>query len=547
MNTLGNKNMQGKTPAFLKDNGSKKQVRGMISMFLIAFFAVFLNGRVGAQTPTQITSLSSINDQNGNYIITQDIVGGTPGVSTFTGTLTARAKSDGTFPVISGLTQPLFTTVTDASISNIMLKEVAISQDGDVGAICCTANGDARIYNCGVLPSDPNFTATSSIGSENGYCGSLVGLLNGTARVINCFSFATITGGTTVAGIVGYNNTSGATQNNYSAKTIVMNCMFYGEIVGGTTKYPVYGGNVISNNGSTSINNYNYYRGDATFDNGYDNVSNYNRSWPAEERNLRQFEYYRSILNSNRRLCTFWITDHAYSDQTSADTALVAKWVVDRSISPYPVLKKWGKYPSIINPDPLKVWDTINNRWVNRTDALPYQGRIISEMGYTGHPGKLKITVSAGSNNQDATDLTIYLPITDMDTLNHDYCYGKVQLPYYNEQFGNRNGATHAEKYGNNYTDKVVTGWKILSVNNDDTGRGYTFNTDWEAGCNYASRSDKYKDLYGKSGRVFAQGGYYYVPEGVTAITIEAYWGNALYLHGKGHSLDRVSVCTYDG
>lgn len=89
MNTLGNKNMQGKTPAFLKDNGSKKQVRGMISMFLIAFFAVFLNGRVGAQTPTQITSLSSINDQNGNYIITQDIVGGTPGVSTFTGTLTA--------------------------------------------------------------------------------------------------------------------------------------------------------------------------------------------------------------------------------------------------------------------------------------------------------------------------------------------------------------------------------------------------------------------------------------------------------------------------
>ena len=231
----------------------------------------------------------------------------------------------------------------------------------------------------------------------------------------------------------------------------------------------------------------------------------------------------------------------------------MAKWVLetaDRTIEnpyPYPVLKAQGYYPSIINPDPLKVWDTINNRWVNRTDALPYQGRIISEMGYTGHPGKLKITVSAGSNNQDATDLTIYLPITDMDTLNHDYCYGKVQLPYYNEQFGNRNGATHAEKYGNNYTDKVVTGWKILSVNNDDTGTDYTFNTDWEAGCNYASRSDKYKDLYGKSGRVFAQGGYYYVPEGVTAITIEAYWGNALYLHGKGHSLDRVSVCTYDG
>ncbi len=97
-----------------------------------------------------------------------------------------------------------------------MLKNVQISKDGNVGAIACTANGASKIYNCGILPNDANFTTTSSIGSSatsgsDGYCGGLVGLLDGTARVINCFSYANITGGNIVGGIVGNNNTSGAT------------------------------------------------------------------------------------------------------------------------------------------------------------------------------------------------------------------------------------------------------------------------------------------------------------------------------------------------
>ena len=60
-------------------------------------------------------------------------------------------------------------------------------------------------------------------------------------------------------------------------------------------------------------------------------------------------------------------------------------------------------------------------------------------------------------------------------------------------------------------------------------------------GFQVSSRSDK--DLYDENdGRAFAQGGYYYVPEGVTKITIEAYWGDAFYLHGKDHALDRIDV-----
>ena len=562
MNTLGNKNMQGKTPAFLKDNGSKKQVRGMISMFLIAFFAVFLNGRVGAQTPTQITSLSSINDQNGNYIITQDIVGGTPGVSTFTGTLTARAKSDGTFPVISGLTQPLFTTVTDARISNIMLKDVTISQDGYVGAIACTANGTSRIYNCGILPTTTLYDNKgsiigfegSSLSSNDSYCGGLVGYLDGYARVINCFSYANITGGTTVAGLVGYNTTAtmqGNNQNNFNnnVKTMVVNCMFYGDLKGGTTKRPVYGGISIPNNAADKVNNFNYFYQEASsFYSGDTPIADFNCSWQVSEKYLNRFEFYRSILNSNRRLCTWWVNGAYNTCPTDADVESVgiAKWVLDPIIAPFPILKKWGKYYSItFDLDPQYVYRSKIKTKVVRAEANEWEGKSY---------GTLLVNINGGSGNS-IVSTSKYITVTDMDTLNFDFCAKKIQLPYYNEIFGNPNADAWTEKYGNNYHNgKVVTGWKITAVTNGTPGTftGYASpdgsftpdvvsSTAWEDGFNFADRNCTNKDLYSKSGRIFAQGGYYYVPEGVTSITIEAYWGNAVYLCNNNRRLDRVN------
>ena len=49
-------------------------------------------------------------------------------------------------------------------------------------------------------------------------------------------------------------------------------------------------------------------------------------------------------------------------------------------------------------------------------------------------------------------------------------------------------------------------------------------------GYNFADRNCTSKDLYGTSGRVFSQGAYFDVPYGVTAITIEPYWGNAAFV-----------------
>lgn len=503
---------------------------------------------------TEISDVDGLNAMTatGSYIITEDFDASNyaPTLNEpFTGKLTARAKADGTFPVITGLKCPLFTTASGATISNIMFKSIAVTGSGPIGAICGTANGATRIYNCGVLPKYPFFndktrTESSTVSSSDGYCGSLVGQLGGNARVINCFSYATITGGTTVAGIVGYIGSTEITQDNITTVPMVVNCMFYGEISGGSPKYPVYGGAMIKNERDKGVNPYCYFRKNATFDNAYTSIDNYNRSWPAEEKNLTRFEYYRSILNSNKRLCTYWVTDKVYGSASDApteeDEALIAKWVLDPSIAPYPILKKWGKYPSVININPDKVWDprtededgnTLNPKWVDRSKANEWEGKSY---------GTLTVYVNPGTHHT-ADQVTKTITITDMDTLNCDYGYYKIQLPYYNEVFGNPNGATHAEKYGDNYTDMVVTGWDITEVNGSTTGTG-TFEANWETGYNFADRTSTKKDLKSVSGRTFAQGGYYYVPVGVTNIKIVAHWGKAVYLANRGHSIDRVKL-----
>ena len=467
---------------------------------------------------TASTSLGDNPDMTKHYVLVEDVSASVlakfNSTTPFTGIFEGEAKADGTFPKITGLSTPLFNTLT-GTVKNIMLEGVGISNHtGNTGAIACTANGAARIYNVGIL--------SGSVGGT-GNTGGLVGLLDGTSRVINCYSFANIASGTNVAGIVGNNN---QTSSQTALNTIVVNCMFYGNITGGTSVYPVYGGKSINNDSNTGINPYCYFRKNATL-----TPTAYNRSWPAEEKNLTRFEYYRSVLNSNRKLCTWWVNGTSGTAPTDEDVANVgiAKWVLDPSIAPYPILKKWGKYPSVINLDPDKVWDprteikegdavtSVTPHWVQRSDAKEWEGKSY---------GTLAVTIKAGAHGSGSASRNI--PITDMDTLNCDYSYYKIQLPYYNDVFGNPNGATHAEKYGGNYTEYVVTGWEI-------TAAGSTTATDY----NFADRNSI-------NGRVFAQGGYYYVPKDVTSITITARWGKAVYLSNRGYSIDRVNVTNAD-
>lgn len=459
--------------------------------------------QITVQKPTTINGktcvyeLSDIpNSSNGSFILMQDIaVTGNTSITGFTGTL------DGNFKTISGLTNPLFITITNATVYNVIVDNSTISRNGDVGAIAGQAAGASRIYNCGVLST--NGTSTVTCTQNGSSAGGIVGYLNNTSRVINCYSYANVSAVTNAGGIVGYVQNA-STRNDVG--NMVMNCMFYGDITGGTNKYPVYGGQHTQN---VNLTNYNYFHNDKLPES---HISEYNSALAALDKNLTRFEFYRSILNSNRKLAAWYITGNV------ANTDVVAKWVLDPEIAPYPILKPWGKYPSVINRASYAAGTQAE---LTAKKITPSQDLSDGTNRYVGKVlGVLKVNLQRGANGT-GDNTTIYLPITDMDTNHFDYNYYKVQLPYYNDYFGG------------NYTTKAVTGWDIVSVVGGTTG---TLSTSGNNAYNYADRKCTAKD----ADRTFAQGGFYYVPEGVSEITIRAHWANAVYLKDINSRYDNV-------
>ena len=478
--------------------------------------------------PPLIVHLSSeIVDMSRSYVLASDFTLTAPigtEAAPFTGII------DGQLNTLSGFTNSLVAYANGAVIKNVILKNVTVSGSGNVGAICNEAKGYTRIYNCGILPTNPDFTEStrSSVTSTgNGSAGGIVGLLDDDSRVVNCFSYADVSSTGNAAGIVGSNtfaSDASVTDDKYTnLRTMVVNCMFYGDITAGSTVWPVYGGAKITNAGPTAINNYNFYSDSCQFSTPLETTHNYNCSWPAKYEYLTRYEFHRYLLNSNRELCGWWVgAPSAPSTMPTADVqavpkdaSLMAKWVLDRSIAPFPILKPFGKYSSPINIDADSSWRETANKW---------EGRKL---------GTLSVTVNPGAQHT-ASNVSLTLTITDMDTLRGDYCYKKIQLPYYNTVFGNPNGANWAEKYGDNYGDYVVIGWKVST----SEGTAGTLSTNWETGYNFADRNCTAKD----ANRVFAQGGYYYVPNEVNSITITAQWAKAVYFDNTNHSYDRVNM-----
>ena len=483
----------------------------------------------------EISSSADITEMNGHYLLAENFTfdSNFKSLENFTGII------DGQMHVIRGtLTKPLIATANGATIKNVILENVNVSDAvtfGDdnktaIGAIVAVATGKTRIYNCGIMATnstvktnDDGYTVitscSSSVGGSANYVGGLVGFLDGEARVINCFSYANITNGTNVGGIVGYNNVA-TTSNNL--KTMVMNCMFYGDITGGSNKAPIYNGEIITNRGDNSgVGNYNYFWGDASY--VQPEGVTYNCALMAETRYLQRFEFFRHLLNSHRELAGWWATGTYSKDE-------MAKWVLEPSqigtSTPYPILKPSGYYPSVVNLDADNAEEFSNDPDIKKTQRN--QGRKF---------GTLAVNINMGSGGAvygqptgaEITTSSLSLPIVDKDTCHFNFNYYKVQLPYYND-VGTKN-------YNGN---RVVTGWKIVSINGGTPGSfttGDDVTTDANGNItstpyNFADRNCTNKDLYGTGGsnRIFNQGAYWDVPEGVTEITIEPYWAKCVYL-----------------
>ena len=459
--------------------------------------------------PTEVSSSSQITNMNGSYIL----------ASNFTSSGSIGTADNPFKGIINGnlntltLGYPLVAYADGATIKNVILNNVNISSsndndNGNAGAICCEATGDTRIYNCGVL--------SGSVGGGNNV-GGIVGLLDGRARVINCYNYAEINSGSNCGGIVGYNNVA-STSNNL--QTMVMNCMNYGSVTGGNAA-PIYGGAIIhnkySNANNTGLNNYCYFLYDEEKVPYVKTIAadKYNGALGAEERFLNRFEFFRMTLNSTRNLAAFYVT----GDATQKDE--MAKWVLDKSIAPYPILKAQAKYPSVVNPDAV-------------------HATAQTERNKGGLLGTLDVTISgvgsgavfSAPSGATITNGSLQLNITDKDYDNFNYNYRKVQLPYYNEVgTGNYTKASDG-------TGRVVTGWKITSITGGTPGSFKTDTYDYPS-FNFVDRKCTNKDLYGTNGsnRVFAQGAYWEVPDGVTAIEIEPYWAKAVYLSDANYDM----------
>lgn len=267
---------------------------------------------------------------------------------------------------------------------------------------------------------------------------------------------------------------------------MIANCVNYATEISGTNKYPVYGGNDLDNK-KNPLYDFFLYDG-ATY---RESIISTNGALPAEARFLNRFEYVRATLNAEKKLAAYYL----FGTQNKTGQDEIGKWVLDKEIAPYPIIKPWFgsdgkaiKYPSLVNPD-------VSNRTV----------------------GTLSVNISGYGS--------VSLPISDQYEEEFDYGYHKVQLPYYNDYFND-----------NYKANSVVTGWKITGVTGGTAG---SFTKNGNDAYNFADRNNTQKDIFSVSGRVFAQGGYYYVPEGVTGITIEPYWANdVVYLYDP--NIDKV-------
>ena len=416
-------------------------------------------------------------------------------ISGFTGEL------DGGYHTISGLSVPLFDNLSGGTVKNVILSSVNISDASHAGAVTNVASGSTRIYNCGVL--------SGSVTSTGGNAGGLVGQIaaGSSVRVVNCYNYATISGSDYAGGIVGKNEGS-------VGDVRIALCMMYGNMTTGTYRSPVYGGNHTSN--SKNFTEYNFWRSKANLA-----YTAYNDQLAIDkDEYLTRFPFYRHILNTHRELAAFFLfggTDETVNDITADEIAEIGHWVLKKDVASYPIIEEWQT-----NTKRTTVDIAAN---LPRTTGKG-AGKLLNDIGDDGYYTGTGTKVTAMGNNGYLTvNLSINgssnstrLPITDMDEANFDYTWGKVVLPFANEFSG----------WTRDYS-KVCTGWEITSITGGTAG---TF-----ANYNVADRDCTAKDLYENSNYIFAQGGNYIVPYGVTAINATAHFANAFYLSDASYEV----------
>ena len=330
------------------------------------------------------------------------------------------------------------------------------------------------------------------ISSSASYTGAIVGTAKGKTRIYNCGILSgSIGGGTNVGGIAG----------RIEDATRVINCYSYADITGGTTVGGIVGynaGSYVTGVPQTMVMNCAYYGNLNGGANRYPIFGGHNITNNQGDNTYNFFRHNESIsykgYNSAQAIFKDEYLDrfefyrsilnshrelaayYAFNDVSNADE--IGKWTLDKSRAPYPIVTKH-----------LSNTQKTLKRTIPVTDEA-YAGKKIKDIDVT-------ININGEVYNEK-------LPVTDMDTARWDYTYGKIVLPFANEFTGWSIGDAQA-----------ITGWKV-------------------------STKDYYQDLnnvFDNTNYVYAQGGNYIVPEGVTALTLTAYVAPAVYLSDASYDI----------
>ena len=435
----------------------------------------------------EVGSSDQITNMNGRYIL---LDGFTSSASIGDADHPFKGQIDGNYVPFSLNGHALIGVAEDAVIKNVVVSSVAYTGSGNVGALVNTAKGGTKIYNCGVRGG-------SVSGGTN--TGGLVGLIEAgsSVRLVNCYNFADVSGSSYAAGIVGKNEGTVSTDGTAGEVRIAL-CMMYGNVTDATNRSPVYTGNHVSN--SKNFTEYNYWR----YRSGLQ-YTHYNDQMAIERDDfLTRFPFFIHILNTHREMAAFFLfggtSCYDMVDITDDNIAEIGHWVLKKEVADFPIIEPW-------QTNTKKVLDA------------PVPSNILAEMGTNGYLSvSVKIGAEGMASGSSSIQTAIKLPITDLDEANYDYTWGKVVLPFVNEFTG----------WTPDYS-KVCTGWKITSVSpaGQESFENY----------NVSNRKCTTKDLYGTTGFIFAQGGNYIVPYGVTDITIEANFANACYLSDESYEI----------
>ena len=440
---------------------------------------------------------------------------------TYANTTNKVLETIGLFPAIEG------NSSTPAVVKNFILDDATFSISGNYnkgitafGALVGLVGPYSYVYNNGLLSG--TITASGLTGAtslkDGVYIGSLYGfytdfeyndtyktnrqynsLGNTKGGIFNSYSYAnmnisgTQSGTVKFGGVLGYrlkdvkaidNDNSSYFMNGKNSLFILNN--YYGKItVSGNADYQfVYNG---AHAISSSISpHFSYY----WFKGGTRDITTDRQSYAiAQDSDYLQSKGFVANLNSYRDVMNFYFRD-TWGSNSPVTAALSSdfaqtEWYISNSdfgaIRPYfPILRK-------------------------KVDGREHSSNT---------DGTIRVTFQA---NGFGTTSQSNVTITNQDEMIDDYVYHKIELPFAKDALGTNKG--HSGSY-----DMTFNGWRLVSVNGSSvtaSPESMQFNMTLRTGGN-----GKAKDV----NNVYAEGGYYLVPDGVTEVVFQAVWAYTIYV-----------------